>query len=232
MNEDNNAQGEKQTLENVEHSESWQVRATICEFMAFSFAYPTKDLIEVLVSGEYADAFKEISQAAGIATDTNDIAALGTYSSQDPEDALRILRTEATRLFVGAPEPVVSPYEGVWRAEDDGVQALLFVNPHSMAVERFMKNCGITQVEGKNEPFDHIATELAFMEFLASAEAGIIKTYPQIDAPEEGWAAIYERFLEEHPKTWMSHFADAVITEAREPFYRVAAQLLKEAIEQ
>ncbi|MEI3231974.1 MAG: molecular chaperone TorD family protein [Gordonibacter pamelaeae] len=60
---------------------------------------------------------------------------------------------------MGAPEPAVSPYEGVWRAADDGVQALLFVNPHSMEVERFMRACGLGRPEGTNEPLDHVATE-------------------------------------------------------------------------
>ena len=45
-------------------------------------------------------------------------------------------------------------YEGVWAAEADGVQPLLFVNPRSMEVERFMRSCGLGRPEGTNEPLD------------------------------------------------------------------------------
>ncbi len=65
-----------------------------------------------------------------------------------------------------------SPYEGVWRAADDGVQALLFVNPHSMEVERFMRSCGLGRPEGTNEPLDHVATECELLEHLALRAAG------------------------------------------------------------
>ena len=64
---------------------------------------------------------------------------LDVYVGADEEVLFHRLRTEATRLFVGAPNPVASPYEGVWRAEDDGVQPLLFVNPHSMDVDANFK---------------------------------------------------------------------------------------------
>ncbi len=96
---------------------------------------------------------------------------------------LGALRPEATRLFVGAPAPAVSPYEGVWRAADDGVQALLFVNPHSMEVERFMRACGLGRPEGTNEPLDHVATECELLEHLALRAAGAVPPEERPPAP-------------------------------------------------
>ena len=114
---------------------------------------------------------------------------------------LRSLRAEATRLFVGAPGPVVSPYEGIWRAADDGVQELLFVNPHSGAVERFCGACGLGRPEGTNEPLDHAATELELMQWLCMLESGLArleKDHPAADIPGGSAAAAYGIFLENH----------------------------------
>ena len=130
---------------------------------------------------------------------------------------------------MGAPEPAVSPYEGVWRAADDGVQALLFVNPHSMEVERFMRSCGLGRPEGTNEPLDHVATECELLEHLALRAAG---AEPPEGAPAGSGlpggspAAAYGAFLEEHARAWMPRFAEAVAAESRIPFYCDAAAFL------
>ena len=133
----------------------WQARAAMCELLALSFRYPEdKVLAEAIASGEWGEA----AAAPGAA----EAAAL-----PDPDDIQKELRPEATRLFVGAPEAACSPYEGVWRAKTEGVQPLLFVNPHSMAVERFCKACGLGRPEGTNEPLDAVWTELELLEYLA-----------------------------------------------------------------
>ena len=140
----------------------WATRATAWELAALSFRYPGPELEGAVASGEWAEAAREIVGALGLALPEG----FGAGASAEG------LRPEATRLFVGAPEPAVSPYEGVWRAADDGVRALLFVNPHSMEVERFMRACGLGRPEGTNEPLDHVATECELMEHLALRAAG------------------------------------------------------------
>lgn len=159
----------------------------------------------------------------------------------DPDELKHALRAEATRLFVGAPEPLCSPYEGVWRAADDGVQALLFVNPHSMDVERFCKACGLGRPEGTNEPLDHVATEFELLEYLALRAAVDAAGEPadDVDAGEPGDvvasadlpggspAAAYDQFMDEHVRTWAPRFADKAADEARLGFYPQAGSLLK-----
>ena len=147
----------------------WQARAAMCELLALSFRYPEdKVLAEAIASGEWGEAADEIAGALGI--DWTAAAAPGAAEAAalpDPDDIQKELRPEATRLFVGAPEAACSPYEGVWRAKAEGVQPLLFVNPHSMAVERFCKACGLGRPEGTNEPLDAVWTELELLEYLA-----------------------------------------------------------------
>ena len=148
-------------------SELWQVKATTWELLALSFRYPDEVLAGAVASGEWADAAGEVAGALGLSLPESFEADARAAVGEELEALLHALRAEATHLFVGAPDPVCSPYEGVWRAADDGVQALLFVNPHSMDVERFMKSCGLGRPEGTNEPLDHVSTECELLEHLA-----------------------------------------------------------------
>ena len=142
---------------------------------------------------------------------------------------LRSLRVEATRLFVGAPEPAVSPYEGVARALAEGARPLLFVNPRSMDVERFVRSCGLGRPAGANEPLDHVAAECELLSYLASLAAGApAPAGAPCGAALPGGSpqAAYAAFLDAHARRWMPAFAAAVRAEARAPFYGAAARLL------
>lgn len=220
--------------ENSSTPEEWQIRATANELLAFSFRYPSAELADALISGEWLDAACEIA-AASNARLPKAFGSEGLTLDKNGKDVPNAevlehtLCAEATRLFIGAPDPVVSPFEGIWRAEDDGVQGLLFANPHSMDVERFFKSCGLVHPEGTNEPLDHIATELEALQYLAGLAA-------HLDDPEiEKWAAslpggspsaAYDQFMSEHVSVWALRFAQKVQEETRLPYYRAAAQLL------
>ena len=209
---------------------SWPLRASACEFLAFSLRYPSQELAEALYTGEWADAATEIAEALELdfSVDSNTFAEVRNAAST--EELLHSLRAEATRLFIGSPEPACSPFEGVWRAADDGVDALLFVNPHSMDVERFCRACGLGRPEGTNEPLDFVATEFELLQYLAMLAAGLAEPAEESPALSElpGGSAegAYELFMNEHVLTWMPRFAEKVQAEARLPFYRIAAQFL------
>ena len=151
-----------------------------------------------------------------------------------PPALLRSLRVEATRLFVGAPEPAVSPYEGVARALAEGARPLLFVNPRSMGVERFVRSCGLGRPEGANEPLDHVAAECELLSYLASLAGGApAPAGAPCGAALPGGSpqAAYAAFLDAHARRWMPAFAAAVRAEARAPFYGAAARLLAAVVE-
>lgn len=202
------------------------VPAAAYELLAFSFRYPTPELAGAVASGEWAEAASEVAEALGLDLPQGWDAGLAAYAGRDPEALLHALRAEATRLFVGAPDPAVSPYEGVWRAADDGVQALLFVNPHSMAVERFMRSCGLGRPEGTNEPLDRADAELELLQYLCMLEAGLAEAPEGTEPPHGSWAAARSAFLAEHALAWMPRFAEAAAAEAGESLYRAAALLL------
>ena len=209
----------------------WNLRATFTELLSLSFRYPEHELANALATGEFVAATDEVLAAMQITSiDTEPLAA---YTTHDPEALLRTLRVEATHLFIGATDPIASPYEGVWAAIDDGVQPLLFVNPKSMQVERYMRSCGVGRPQGTNEPLDHIATELEFLSYLASIAAGIAEPPEGVsvdDFPGGSAAAAYEQFMHEHLDTWAARFVQRVVAESREPFYTVMAQVLAESL--
>ena len=226
---------------------AWQARATAWELLAISLRYPEHELACAVASGEWAQAADEIAAALGASapgfgalagdapTAASEAAVSGNASGEAVADALlHALRAEATRLFVGAPEPEVSPYEGVWGAKDDDVQPLLFVSPRAMAVERFCRDCGLGRPEGTNEPLDHVATECELLEHLASVTAGFAalpEGFVGESLPGGSAQAAYALFFEEHAATWMPRFADAVAAAARYPFFRDAAALLRVVVD-
>lgn len=210
--------------------ETWAVRAAAWELAALAFRYPSADLAEAVASGEWVDAAEEIAAALGAGLPESFAADARANVGEDASALLHALRAEATHLFVGAPEPVVSPYEGIWRAGDDGVQALLFVNPHSMAVERFCRACGLGRPSDTNEPLDFVATEAELLQYLASLAAGIaapVETSPEPAAlPGGSFEDAYDQFMTDHVLVWMPRFAEKTVAESRIPFFQAAGAYL------
>ena len=99
-----------------------------------------------------------------------------------------------------------------------------------MEVERFCRACGLGRPEGTNEPLDHVATEWELLQYLALEASGAVAREgdgrADEDFPGGSPAAAYEAFLSDHASVWMPRFAEKVIEETRQPFYRSAAQLL------
>lgn len=219
--------------EATRESAAWQLRATAAEFLAFSLRYPSPELAGALASGEWASAARELAAACGwefpsgfaedVACDENGLGV------SDSDVLLHVLRTEATRLFAGLPTPVVTPYEGVWRAKEEGASPLLFISRHSVEVERFMRACGIERSEGWKMPIDHVAAELELMELLAASAAGMEQTrqiFDEAALPGGSAAAAYGLFAREHAGVWLPDFARELQEESVLPFYRAAGQLL------
>jgi TorA maturation chaperone TorD len=204
--------------------QDWSSKAALYEALALAFLFTKEELAEALVSGEYAEALVEIAVANGF--DPSLASTTGTtlieYQGRETDEVLHELRREYTRLFVGAPEPAVSPFAGVWYAEELGVEPLLFVNKESMAVERFMRSCGVGQPEGTNEPLDHIATELEFLQYLCLLHSGAVQPLKSIELPENA----YEDFYHKHFIDFSHKVAAATIERSRVPFFVAVAKVL------
>ncbi|MDR1014700.1 MAG: molecular chaperone TorD family protein [Coriobacteriales bacterium] len=204
--------------------QEWLNRAALYELLALGLRVPTAELGEAVSSGEFAEALEEIGAANGLATAPVEqaVADLAGYKGQDVEALFHRLRVEYTRLFVGAPEPQVSPFAGVWWAGDQGVEPLLFVNKRSMEVERYLRAVGVGRPEGTNEPLDNIATMLEFLQYAALVCAGSVELPEGVEIDAE----TSERFADDFLNDWLGRFALKTAEETREPFYRALAKLL------
>ena len=204
--------------------EDWIGKAELFEALSLAYQYCQKETVEALSSGDYADALCEAVVATGIgeglASEVRE--KLASYRGADVEPLFHALRVENTRLFIGAPHAAVSPYAGIWYAEDVGVPPVLYVNKESMAVERFMESCGAARPEGTNEPLDHIGTELEFLAYLCLDRAGAVNK--DADVVPEG---SYERFYGERFILFAKRFAEAVDRNSDEPLLHAAGAVLR-----
>ncbi|MDR1358941.1 MAG: molecular chaperone TorD family protein [Coriobacteriales bacterium] len=214
-------------MRNCTTESSWLHKAALFELLSLGLRLPTPELAEALSSGAYTDALKELAELNGIAPDELSLALaeLAAYAGTGVDVLFHELRTEYTHLYVGAPKPAVSPYAGIWWAREAGVEPLLFVNRESLAVERFMRSCGIGQPEGTNEPLDHIASELEFLQYLCLIRAGATLP-PELPDDFSLPEAAFENFSATHFASWSKEFAEATIKEARAPFYRAVGRML------
>lgn len=206
----------------------WTAKASAWELAALSLKYPSAILADAVAGGEWADAAREIAASLGADLPASfDAEATSARESLEKEGGLECLKTEATRLFIGAPHAACSPYEGVRRSLCTGAQPLLFVNRYAMEVERFCKSCGLSRPQGTNEPLDYVATECELLEHLAfSAANGAEAADDAWELPGGSAEAAYAQFLEEHAGVWFKEFADSLAATTTHPFYRAAAMYL------
>lgn len=225
--------------EKASANQVWAIRAAACELLALSLRYPSSELSAAVFSGEWLDAVEEIAAALGIAAPgelrhDSPLIGRGGVPAPDEESFRRELQAEATRLFVGPPNPIASPYEGAWRAGDDNVPALLYVNPHSQEVEDFTRKCGLRRPLGSNEPLDLIDTELELLQYLSSIEAGLVKLPESGPLPEAfpggSPARAFAMFLDNHALAWMPRFAGRIASASRLPYYSHVAWLLENCL--
>jgi TorA maturation chaperone TorD len=204
--------------------QAWLNKAALYETLALAFLLVKEELIQALIEGEYAEAVGEIAQANGFADAivVQVTESLAPYRGRTPDEVLHELRQEYTRLFVGSPQAVASPFAGIWYAESVGTAPLLFVNKESMAVERFMRSCGVGQPQGTNQPLDHISSELEFLQYLCLLRSGVAELPLDLELPDRA----YEEFYRKHFIGFAEQFATVTIQESRAPFYTAMAQIL------
>ena len=211
----------------MERDDLYRTYAALFELLSLGFKCPEKELADALAHGDYEETCRDLLLALGV-VDSYDGAFCENRNwaeGRSSEEVLHGLRVEYTHLFTGLPDPVASPYAGVWWAHRQGVEPLLFVNERSMGVERFMRSCGIGRPEGKNEPLDHIATMLEFMQYISLVNSGDVPSCDVvIDEETLNW------FVEAYLSDWLLAFCNAVKKGSRLPFYVIQATMLEEVL--
>ncbi|NTU89623.1 MAG: hypothetical protein HGA54_06940, partial [Actinobacteria bacterium] len=148
---------------------------------------------------------------------------IAVHEGADGTALFHALRVEFTSLYVNKPKPKVSPYASIWWAEDNELHPVLFVNARAMAIERYLRQFGLGQAEGKNDPLDSISTMFEFLQYCSLVIAGTLK--PVNDVPITPTS--YQDFIDEYLVDWVTRFADATIESTEDSFYAGMALLLK-----
>lgn len=206
---------------------TWMARATGFELCSLAFLLPQKSTGEALASGEFAAAADEVLSAldADEALRASVASELSGYAGTDAEEAFHEIRREYTRLFVGEREPLVTPFAGVRFSQAKGQKGLLFVGEESVAIEHFIKRCGLRkdlEAGQTNDPLDHVGTMCEFMKYLClvAAEAIAAPAGARIEPGD------YEAFRAEHFEPYVRWCAAQAGELSRIPFYRAMAQML------
>lgn len=211
-------------------ADEWMARAALFELLSLGLLKPGRPIAEALASGEFAAACAETLGALGL----GDAAAaagvdLADYEGDNAEKIYHEVLREYTRLFVGTREPLITPFAGVRASQAQGQRGLLFVGKESMAVERFMRRCGVAKnlaAGQSNDPVDHIGTMCEFAKFLCLVNARAV-------VPAEGARVEpgdFDAFMDDHFVSYAVWCAGQLRELSSVPFYRAMAAVLDAAV--
>ena len=149
-----------------------------------------------------------------------------TFSSVPESKIAETLGQEFTRLFIG-PGSHISAHESIFTEIDGGTSALW--GKKTVEVKNFIETTGLGYESEYTGIPDHISVELEFMQKLAAWEAEKWAEHDRKNA--EYCGSVQHMFLELHLSRWLPSFCDAVMEQAKLPFYRSMAELVKNYLE-
>lgn len=199
-----------------ERADSARSRSTIYGLLTAVFREePTEAFIEELRGPRMTGAFSDMDVELG-----------ASFYSDPQSDLVEALALEFTRLFIG-PGRHISAHESVFVEADSGAGGLW--GAATVAVKKFIETTGLDYDVGFKGLPDHVSVELEFMHKLTEWEAKKWIQEEQKDA--EYCLAVQRMFLEQHLLRWVPQFCDAVMAQAKLPFYRSMAELTKNVLE-
>lgn len=172
-------------------------KALLCKFLSRCLAYPNEAFIPAL-----REALEKI--------DTHHDELLALVAAFEREDAEQ-LQAEYTRLFLnGYPRTICPPYESVYLEQRMHGEAAVAVA------------AAYAEWEMSVEPglIDHLATELEFLAFLASAES-------LENAVSEEARKAAERFTQQHLTRWTPQFVADLKAGATMDVYRMLGEVME-----
>ncbi len=148
------------------------------------------------------------------------------FTTLSEAEAVEVLGLEFTRLFVG-PGTHISAHESVFTEMDSGMGGLW--GKRTVEVKQFIETAGLDYEPDYSGIPDHISVELEFMQKLTAWEADKWTEHDRKNA--EYCGSVQHMFLELHLSRWLPQFCDAVVEQAKLPFYRSMAELTRNYME-
>lgn len=180
---------------------------------------PNKDFLTLLTSNDLLANFP-CPKGKG--------AQIVEFSLKDPEvlteHYIDNLKGVYNSLFLGPSKKMAAPYESVYR----NPKKLVF-QEETMAVRSFYQKHGVVPEKLQQEPDDHIALELKFMQILAENSYQQFKKN-QLNKTKK-LLQDQEKFLKEHLSQWAFDFCVQVRQNTNSDFFQGAALMLSEYLE-
>ena len=178
---------------------------------------------------------KEFLQELGeinIVTEENDtdkgleLIACAVRAKKDRLDEyIQDLAVEFARLFVGPKNPPAVPYASFYLSESKTVMT----DVTSDVRKRYL-DAGMAVKDLYSTPDDHIGIELEFISYLTEK---IIELYEDGQRSESSRLfEIRHNFINEHMALWVPVFVEKILESAQEDFYKGAAIVLGDVIEE
>lgn len=187
--------------------------ADLAGLLALAWGQPDQMLAQALLEESWADSVRECVELL-LPNDSLPglLDALGvlavSVAGSSPVTLAIDLAAEYAALFQGPGRALVKAYECQW-VEAEG--ATLFIAPTSLAVEASYRAAGLEVAT--HEPPDCLATELAFVRYLAQAEApGRVSERRRV-------------FLTAHVDRWAGRFCEAVEQATEHGAYAALARI-------
>lgn len=205
-------------------AESMQAASVLCSFCArlFRSSLSQDDLAALRETGGLLreEPFQSVApEAASTIAGVLDRATDG----EEAEALYHELLQDYTYLFYQASLSRVSPYESVWRTDDQ----TLF-GPTTLEVRQAYREAGFEVVNESSEPDDHLGTELEFIARLFDQAAHDV----QEDAERAASAVQAARtFLSDHVLVFAPFYLEDFIQAASTPFYRAAGELTQRTLD-
>lgn len=199
-----------------ELADSARARSDIYGLLATVFREePTEALIMELRGPRFSGVFSDMEVDMG----------KEFYSAPDAE-LRESLVLEFTELFIG-PRGHISAHESVFVEADSGVGGLW--GAKTVEVKNFIESTGLKYESRFTGIPDHVSVELEFMQKLTGWESD-----KWINGDRKGaeyCQSVQIMFLQQHLLVWLPELCDAVVKQAKLPFYRAMAELTNSFME-
>ncbi len=196
-------------------------RAFAYSFLSRAFLEePSKEFLTVLVEQELIDSFLGLEENALLKAGHESVS----FALRDPDiltdESIVALAGDYNRIFIGlGKKKSISPYESVYRSTDrlvfqkDTMDVRAVYAKHDLKVERFQQ-----------EPDDHIALELLFMQKLSE------KCLKELRANRyhKSRRILKDQlvFLDDHMLKWVPKMAGQVTDKSQSSFFQGVGKML------
>lgn len=195
-------------------------------FQSIFGSAPNPALIEVLISDKTKDVFElfRMKDSYSYQKDIEHFSKFKQYYHDNKEEALELLSSEYTYLFIGPQKLPAPPWESFYCSREK----LLF-QESTLKVRQVYMKYDFIPAEHPHVADDHLALELDFLAILSGMAK---KEYKEKNMKR--FAQLLEehkRFLQEHLLLWVPKFSERIQESPTRYLYPIMASMLKDFLE-